>query len=536
MRTPVIPMDGNVVGFMDIGTNSVRLLVIRIYPDKSYTVLTDQREIVRLGEGEFPQRRLQPEMVEKTVLVCTQFSDLARAFDAERIVAVATSASREAENRNVLLDRLRDESQIDVRVISGREEARLIYLGVSSGMNLGGEFALFIDIGGGSTELAVGGQSGYVHLDSLQLGAMRVTARFFQLHETRPVSRDCYKKIKRYVTLKTARSVQNIREYNFTSIIGSSGTITNLAEAARRMFPKKDKSGEDLLTYPKLRKLTQRLCALSLEERKKVSGLNPIRADIIIAGAAILETLMEQLDLGALRVSERSLRDGLVMDHISRGESNGIPRTASLRKRSVLQLARSFPFDTQHARQVRRLALQLFDSAKEAQLHSLDEWERELLEYAALLHDIGTYLSFHNHHLHGAYLIRNAELLGFDQKETALLSATVLFHQKGLPKAKHAECEGLDKDSIKTVAILSVFLRLAESLNRRRLDVVRSAALKCGENDNAILEITSDRDCQLEIWSLTDHLKPFTKTFGRGFEVIKRFEEPVFSLESDPEP
>lgn len=144
-------MDGNVVGFMDIGTNSVRLLVIRIYPDKSYTVLTDQREIVRLGEGEFPQRRLQPEMVEKTVLVCTQFSDLARAFDAERIVAVATSASREAENRNVLLDRLRDESQIDVRVISGREEARLIYLGVSSGMNLGGEFALFIDIGGGST-------------------------------------------------------------------------------------------------------------------------------------------------------------------------------------------------------------------------------------------------------------------------------------------------------------------------------------------------------------------------------------------------
>ena len=188
---------------------------------------------------------------------------------------------------------------------------------------------------------------------------------------------------------------------------------------------------------------------------------------------------MEQLDLGALRVSERSLRDGLVMDHnlpwrVKRNSPDRLFAQTIRFAIGPLDSRSTLNTPVRFAGWPCRIGA---DSAKECtRLHSVDEWRKDNFSNT-LLHDIGTYLSFHNHHLHGAYLIRNAELLGFDQKETALLSATVLFHQKGLAQSQHAECEGLDKDSIKTVAILSVFLRLAESLNRRRLDVVRSAAL-----------------------------------------------------------
>jgi hypothetical protein len=199
--------NGELVAFLDLGTNSVRLLLVRMYPDHTFTVVAEQKETVRLGEGEFRQNRLQPEAMRRASLVCAKFAESARSRGARQIVAVATSATREAENRGVFLRHLRRVAGIDVRVISGKEEARLIYLGVSSGLNLGARQTLFIDIGGGSTETIIGDQQQYRFLDSLKLGAIRLSGMFFRKDDTGPVSSTRYARIQRYVRTRSVRTL-----------------------------------------------------------------------------------------------------------------------------------------------------------------------------------------------------------------------------------------------------------------------------------------------------------------------------------------
>ena len=306
----------HVIAFLDLGTNSVRLLMVKLNENHSYTVLTEQKETVRLGEGEFRQNVLQPGAIRRATLVCSRFAEMARSRGAEAIVAVATSATREAENKAAFLRHLQKHARLDVRVISGKEEARLIYLGVASGVNLGTRQALFIDIGGGSTEVIIGDQQQYAYLDSLKFGAIRLSTIFFRPEETGPVIPSRYARIQRYVRTGSVRTLQRLRQYPVDLAIGSSGTVMNLAEIAMRMTYRRSLQKDDVLTREQLRSTVQLLCSLPLEERRRVPGLNPERADIIIAGAAILETFMQELDLREIAVSDRGLRDGLPIDYL----------------------------------------------------------------------------------------------------------------------------------------------------------------------------------------------------------------------------
>ena len=218
------------------------------------------------------------------------------------------------------------------------------------------------------------------------------------------------------------------------------------------------------------------LRALPLEERRRAPGLNPARADIVIAGGAIIETLMDELGLKVITaLAECGLREGLVMDHFARDEHGHA--TGSVRERSVLRLAHVAGADDEHGRQVARLAVELFDSSREAGMHDLGEGPRELLGYAALLHDIGGLLSYTDHQRHSFYLIRNADLLGFDQEEIAVMAATAFFHRKGLPRARHEAFRSVDPEDRDTVKWLSLFLRIAEVLDRGHTGAVHHAAL-----------------------------------------------------------
>ena len=303
------------VAFIDIGTNSIRLLLARLQPNHSYTILTELRQIVRLGEGEFANQHLQPEAMARTVSVVKQFAELARANGADDIVAVATAAAREAANQDVFVTRLQAEAQLDVRVISGPEEARLIYLGVSHGMHLGDQQAWFIDIGGGSTEVIIGGQHQPVYMGSLELGAIRLTTHFLP-EEDGPVSLQAYEAVQRYVRHHAVRTLHEMRAYHIDLAIGSSGTIRNLADVAAHHFHKRPLQQDDVLTYAHLQQVVTLLAALSLEERRKVPGLQPERADIILAGAAILDVCMQELGVTDLHVSEYGLREGLLVDYL----------------------------------------------------------------------------------------------------------------------------------------------------------------------------------------------------------------------------
>jgi exopolyphosphatase / guanosine-5'-triphosphate,3'-diphosphate pyrophosphatase len=512
------PPTDPLVAFLDIGTNSVRLLIARLHASGMYTVVFEQKETVRLGEGEFARNQLQPDAMRRAGLVCARFVDVARSQGVSEVVAVATSATREASNGARFVRYLKRKAGLDVRVISGKEEARLIYLGVASSLNLGDKPALFLDIGGGSTEFIVGDQSQYLFLDSVPLGSIRVADRFFKPGDTGPVDAAAYARIQRFVRTSTARTLQQLKHYRYDGLIASSGTAMNLAEAAMRKHEKRGLRKDDVVTRVQIRDMIRTLCEMTLEERRKVPGLNPERADIIVAGAAILETILDELDVSEFRVSERGLREGLPIDYLRRsGPSEG--EQISFREKSVLELGRRCQFDESHAKHIVRLAWQLFDSAKQAGLHNLGAWERELLEHAAWLHDVGAFVSYNHHRTHSYYLIMNAELLGFHQRELAIIANTALYHHKSFPRPKHAEFAALDKPAREIVRVLCVLLRLAESLDRGHLSVVQRATLRRPDKGGVELEILPNGDCHLEVWELPKHESAFESVFGRKFRV-----------------
>lgn len=514
MPDPVKPHETQTVGFLDIGTNSMRLLVARIESDGSYAVLSEQKESIRLGDGEFLTQTIQPDVMAKTILVGARFVEMARSFDAEKIIAVATSATRDARNRQELLDRFREVSGVEVRVISGREEARLIYIGVISGAHLDGQKALIIDIGGGSTEVIVGDQHRHEYLDTMKMGAIRLTNHFFPAGDTGAVSRTRYETIRQHVRSTAIRPVQKLSQLNFDMTLGASGTILALGDIAARRFFGRPLEKNDTFLHPQIHKVITDLCDLKLSERLKVPGMNPRRADIIIAGAAILDVLMEALNIPSITVSERALRHGLLLDHFTRSDPRSVPDEFSYRMDSVIRLGRRCRFHEEHARHVARLALELFDSTLDSGLHALGPADRALLEYAALLHDIGAFLSYTNHRRHSYYFIRHAELLGFDDTELAVLATTALFHKKTYPRKKHPEFAALPPRNQSVVRVLCVLLRIAESLDRSHAKAVHHARVIRRDAETATLAIATDPSAHLEQWAVVVHTESFARTFG----------------------
>jgi exopolyphosphatase/guanosine-5'-triphosphate,3'-diphosphate pyrophosphatase len=431
---------------------------------------------------------------------------------------VATAATREAENQDDFVKRLQAEAQLEVRVIAGLEEARLIYLGVSHGIHVGDKQAFFIDIGGGSTEVIIGGQYQHVYVGSLKLGAIRLTSQFLP-QAGNPVPLHTYNTIQRYVRHHAVRTLREMQGYRLDLAIGSSGTIRNVADVAARRLYKRPLQQDDILTYAHLRQVVALLAALPLEERRKVPGLQPERADIILAGAAILDAFMQELGVLEIHVSERGLREGLLVDYLLKHQDASLLAGLSVRARSVLQLGRACHFDEVHAQTTARLALGLFDSAREMRLHRLGAWERELLEYTALLHHIGAFLTYTDYQAHAYYLIRHANLLGFDQKEIALMATTALYQRKALPRRRDAAFAALEARDQDIVRVLSVFLRLAKHLDRGHAGLVQQAWLRPLDAGHVALHIYAAHDCQVEVWDIRKRAEAFKKVFGRGLVV-----------------
>ncbi len=509
------PLQEEVLGFVDLGTNSIRLLLVRLNPNRSYSLLLQQRQMVRLGEGAQVEGYLQESAMERTIRAARGFAEIALSYGAREVVAVATAGTRNALNGEAFLERLREETGLDMRIISGREEARLIYLGVSEEMQLGNRRGFFIDIGGGSTEISVGNQKEYFFLDSLHLGAIRVASLFSPFSETGPVAPDRLSLMENYVRNSVVRSMQKIRELKPEIGIGSSGTILNLAAVAGR---RRGNSGGAVSRSFKLEELQEAvgyLASLSLEERRRVPGLNPERGDIVVAGGMVLVTLMQEAGVSELRTSERGLREGLLVDHL---QKIGLFEGMSIREKSIFQLGRTCRFNEEHARRVASIATQLFDEARRIKLHPFGDWERELLYYAAILHDVGMFISFSGHQAHSHYIIRHAELLGFDQTEIAIMAALAFYHRKKLPRKKHEPFGMLDPRSQKTVFSLCAFLRMAESLDRGHAGVVASVRMKRGKKEIRLL-VEALKDCPLELWGVREHLKDFRRIFGKPLGV-----------------
>ena len=465
-----------IVSFIDLGTNSLRMLVARVNDSGVVRVLNEAKHMVRLGEGEFGQHVLQPEPMARTMEMLHVFADMCQAYGVDEIIAVATSAVRDAENGEEFLNRVRGETGLNIRIISGREEARLIWRGVSSGLEKSDELKLFVDIGGGSTEVIAGTTRECYSLDSMKLGCVRLST--WLKDGTQKISAKEFQDLQMRIRDVGVHVFRRLADMRVAKIVASSGTAQNLAEIAANLAGA-DGSGKyadtpQLLTYRGLVRTVKELCSRTQEERALLPGINPKRAAVIVPGAAILQTIMEEMDCDTCEISNRGLRDGLLVEYLEHAVPGAVPSDLSIRDQSVFRLARACRFEEEHSLHVAALALQLFDSSQEIGLHDETDSSRELLRYASILHDIGIFIAFSRHHAHSHYLIRNTELLGFTEHDVEVIAATAFFH-RFKPSKKYTEFTELDSETKNEVRTLSLMLAVAEALDRSHRNIVKTA-------------------------------------------------------------
>jgi exopolyphosphatase / guanosine-5'-triphosphate,3'-diphosphate pyrophosphatase len=493
--------DTQPVAAIDLGTNSFHLVVARPTGNNRFEVLDREKEVVRLGSGSGEMKELQPDAVERGVAALARFRRIVDAHGAE-VHAVATSAVREARNRNVFLRRAREEAGIEVDVITGVEEARLIHLGVLQAVPVYDERLLVIDIGGGSTEFVIGHEGELVDARSLKLGAIRLTDRFFAAE---PVKRKQVEEARTWTRAAIAPVVRMVEQHGgFDVAVGSSGTILNVAEMVHAASGGRSrrKTGGATFTAAELRDLVDELTRRgTAAERIAVPGLDPKRADIILGGVVVLEQAFEALGIDEMTVSEFALREGLLLDVVRRRRSTSLGHLRDLRYESVLHLAALTPDDgeREHGERVADLALQLFEATKDR--HGLDAAYEELLEAAGLLCNVGLVVSHDRHHLHSYYVIRNTDLLaGFTDHEIELIALVARYHRKSAPKARHPEFAELADDDQRAVRVLAGLLRIAVGLDRTRQGVVRRVQ---AEHAGGVLTIAveAEGDAELELYS-----------------------------------
>jgi exopolyphosphatase/guanosine-5'-triphosphate,3'-diphosphate pyrophosphatase len=418
----------------------------------------------------------------------------------------------------VLIDRAWDEAHVLVNVISGVEEARLIHLGVLQAVPVFDRRLLLCDIGGGSTELLVGLRGEVLAARSLKLGAIRLTRRFFEAKHTHPGAVDA---CRRHVRSTLAPFAREVRRLEVEVGVGSSGTIATLAEmAAIRATGTRPRSVSNLtLTSEQLDELVEEIIAAPTPAaRAHLAGLDAGRADIILAGALILEQVMDQLGLDEVLVSDYALREGVLLDTWRRQHGGSLHHLSDLRRQSVLNLAELMDEDPPHSAQVARLALELFDATQAH--HGLGDDAREILEAAALLCNVGMFLSHAQHHKHSYYVIRGTDrLTGFNDDEVERIALVARYHRKSDPRSKHPEFAALDDDAQHEVCVLAGLLRVAIGLDRNHAARVRTVAVEDGKRRLVVnVAPMPGEDISLELYAAGARAGLLRSTLDLGVE------------------
>ncbi len=496
----------DVAAFIDVGTNSIHMIVVDFSGGTPGTTVFQDKETVRMGKGLYETGELDRQTLARIDIVLNKYSQIAKEFGAGEIVAMATCAAREAPNSLELIN-IATKSGIDLRVIPGKEEARLIRLGV-----LGIQCArrtLCIDVGGGSTEVALAEGKENLYLDSLSLGAVRM-AYGTDIDQLGKVSAKQYDALRRLVDEQSYRSVGILKAYGFDEAVGSSGTVEALADAcaARRG----DGDGSYLLRS-ELKSLMKEMCGMTAAQRGMLPKVSPNRAEIVIGGGVVVEELMDQLGIERLTISRSGLREGMKIDYLlSKGHTD-----RSLRESSVKALAVRCGCDDSHGETVVRYTRMLFDEFSRIGLVSKGPAE-ELLIYAAQLMDVGTFINYDRHNVHSYTIIHNSYLAGFDASEQEFIGLLTRFHHGSFPKEDSRYFSGFPERYVILFRKYALLLRFADILDRCRdgaVDEVTAEIL----NGNVNFTIVSDRDMTLSLWKLRSMAKDFEDVFGYRIHV-----------------
>jgi len=450
------------VAALDIGTNSFHLVIAKPVPG-GFEVVTREKDVVRLGHGGGDMKQLSEEAIGRGVKSLARMAEIASSHGAE-VRAVATSAVREAKNRSEFIKQVRKATGIDIEVISGVEEARLIHLGVLNAIGIHDQSMFVCDIGGGSTEVVVGLDDEVMFARSFKLGAVRLTDRFFAGTTLHP---SAIPSCRSFIRSSLSVVAPEVMELGFEAVATSSGTAETIARIILHTRGASEPKSMNRFEFSadEVRSVVTALqSAPTIDERVKRFGLEPNRADIILAGALILEGVVDVFELKSLMFSDYALREGLLLDTLRREGLIEVDDDHDAARRSVQQLADRCDDRPEHSQHVAELAIQLFEQLEEP-LNLQPEWRR-YLEFASLLANVGVVVSHAKHHLHSYYLIRNSELMGLTDREVEIIAQVARYHRKSVPKTEHTEFSALSSTDQRIVQHLAGILRIAIGLDR----------------------------------------------------------------------
>jgi exopolyphosphatase / guanosine-5'-triphosphate,3'-diphosphate pyrophosphatase len=500
------------IAVIDIGTNSIHMVLAEIQPDAGYKIRDRFKDMTRLGNGAFIAHRLSDEAITRGLGVIRHLVTLAKNKGYDRIIAVATSAVREAKNGGNFLDLVAEHTGLTIRVISGTEEARLIFLAIKNNVPMTDTPTLSVDIGGGSVELIVGNRSQLFHAKSLKLGAIRLADEFLK---RTPPSEKMLHSLEDHVTTQLQGALDSFKVKRFDSLIATSGMAGNLAEVIhlRRMNRPLPHINLATISLKDVKEIEQQLRQSTIKARLAIPGLDPKRVDTLFPATIVLRRLMELSKRDDLILCDKAIREGIIYDFIHRHRERltAEAEIPDMRRRNVMALARRCLSPEAHSLHVSHLALRLFDQT--TRLHHLGSTERTWLEYAAILHDVGYLINERQHHKHAYYLITNGDLGGLSGEEIQVIANVARYHRRTIPQLRHDGFSALAPKYKRIVRILSAILRIADGLDRTHFSLVRTLDVRLGATVTIAVHVTGD--AELETWAAAARADLFERLFHR---------------------
>ncbi len=485
------------------------MLAAAVSPEGAIEQLAADRQVIRLGESVFRSGRIDRAAMEEAAGILRRMAQGYGALDVLGVRAVATSAVRDASNQHEFIERAAEALGTPVEIISGQEEARLIHLGVRSRWPHPNKRVLIVDVGGGSAEVMVGDNGTLSEAFSKPLGAVRLTEVF--LKQDPPAVLELHR-MNEYIDEKLSGPLARIGGGRFDRMIATSATAAAMVCAVNRVHrARRDEADRLKATLPQVRRFYQQISSQSLAARRKIQGIGPRRAEIIVAGAAVFLKALEGFRQPALSYCAAGVREGIVADLAARGVGRELTQLNRDQRKTVEAMARRYGVPSAHSRQVARLAHQIFEALQP--LHKLPPGLGKLLEAAAHLHDIGHFVSDTSHHKHSHYLVVNSDLPGFTDAERRLVAILCRYHRKSMPVVRHQAYESLDADTRRAILLMVPLLRLADSLDRshdQRVEGMR-VIVKSGL---IAVELRSETDIDLELWAAERTGDVFREVYG----------------------
>jgi exopolyphosphatase/guanosine-5'-triphosphate,3'-diphosphate pyrophosphatase len=502
------------LGAIDIGTNSIRLIVAEVLADGTYRVLDEEREMTRLGAGLARTGLMAPESIERTLESLGKMKAIADGFGVSELRAAGTSAVREAENGAAFRREAWRRHRIRVEVLSPEEEARLAFDSAVRRFDLEGRAVAVADIGGGSLEVVLSAGSIVDQVHSLPLGAVRLTEKHVR---SDPLKDKHWRSLRRAIDAAFRREIGK-PPFTVEVLVGSGGTFSALGGMVR--FEREGKEGNPhgyTVTRAEVTRMLARFLEVPEAQRRQIPGMPPQRADIMVAGAAVVARLAKHLRCRQIIVNDGGVRDGLILAMIA---DLGLGAAASAapptRLDAVRRFARRCLSNERHGSQVAELAGGIFDGLRNR--YGLDPASRELLVAAALVHDVGFLVNHAQHHKHAYHLIMHSDLAGWSAREIEVIANVVRYHRRAYPKRAHATFARLDKPDRRLVRRLAGILRVAVALNRSHQQLVTD--VRChGRRGRVTLVAVAKEEPLVELWDARRKAGLFEKTFDARLTV-----------------